>query len=42
MTQPIVDKNFYLFSALERSSAAMQALASDPEIQIVSRGVVYE
>jgi hypothetical protein len=33
MTQPIVDKNFYLFSALERSSAAMQELASDPEIQ---------
>jgi hypothetical protein len=33
MTQPIVDKNFYLFSALGRSSAAQRALAADPEIQ---------
>jgi hypothetical protein len=32
MTQPIVDKNFYLFSALGRSAAAQQAVAADPEI----------
>ncbi len=32
MTQPIVDKDFYLFSALDRSAAAQQAIAADPEI----------
>lgn len=37
MSQPIVDKNFYLFSALGRSSAAEQALVADPQIaQIVT------
>ncbi len=32
MTQPIVDKNFYLFSALARSAAAQQAIGADPDI----------
>jgi hypothetical protein len=32
MTQPLVDKNFYLFSALSRSTKAQQAVAADPEI----------
>jgi DUF218 domain len=37
MTQPIVDKDFYLLSALDRSAGAQQALATDPEIaRIVS------
>jgi hypothetical protein len=32
ITQPIVDKNFYLLSALSRSTVAEQALAADPAI----------
>jgi hypothetical protein len=37
ITQPIVDKNFYLLSALGRSTGAEQALAADPDIaRIVS------
>jgi hypothetical protein len=37
LTQPVLDKNFYLFSALGRSDAARRALAADPRIaQIVT------
>ncbi len=32
MTQPIVDKDFYLLAALNRSAAAQQAIAADAEI----------
>jgi DUF218 domain len=30
LSHPLTDKNFYLFSALDRSNAALQTLAADP------------